>query len=218
MASRRLEDLDDKLVKAYEDTAAKYRKAYPRLPYPIITATNRPGTEQDALYNQPWDGKDNNANGRVDERAEKVTNARAGQSPHNYMPSLAFDVAFVDDNGRLDWNPDLFDKFAAILLKNHKGITWGGNFRSFKDKPHYERTGWKKLAKPENKMYRLEHNYMKGTFVKSIQEALVDRGYKITVDGVFGPATDAAVRDWQRRNQLKIDGVAGPKTIKSLGL
>jgi hypothetical protein len=35
-------------------------------------------------------------------------------------------------------------------------------------------------------------------------------------DGIFGPDTDAAVRDYQRRNGLQVDGICGPKTWASI--
>jgi N-acetylmuramidase/Putative peptidoglycan binding domain len=53
----------------------------------------------------------------------------------------------------------------------------------------------------------------KGEFVKVLQEMLQKIGYKqIVADGNFGRGTDAAVRDFQKNNNLLIDGVVGPKT------
>lgn len=42
-------------------------------------------------------------------------------------------------------------------------------------------------------------------------------GYKLAVDGVYGPATTAAVIDWQRKHGLQVDGIAGAQTVASLG-
>jgi peptidoglycan hydrolase-like protein with peptidoglycan-binding domain len=42
------------------------------------------------------------------------------------------------------------------------------------------------------------------------------RGYPITVDGIFGPITDAAVRAFQRSKQLTVDGIVGPNTWSAL--
>jgi peptidoglycan hydrolase-like protein with peptidoglycan-binding domain len=40
----------------------------------------------------------------------------------------------------------------------------------------------------------------------------------LVVDGVYGPATEAAVREFQRRKHLEVTGVAGPLTLSRLGL
>lgn len=40
----------------------------------------------------------------------------------------------------------------------------------------------------------------------------------LQVDGDFGPATEAAVKELQRRQGLTIDGIAGPRTLTALGI
>ena len=53
--------------------------------------------------------------------------------------------------------------------------------------------------------------------VKVWQQLLVDRGYGIKVDGVFGNATNHVLFDWQRKHPpLRIDAIGGPATWHSL--
>lgn len=40
----------------------------------------------------------------------------------------------------------------------------------------------------------------------------------IDADGEFGPKTETALKDWQKKNGLAADGVAGPDTFMSMGL
>lgn len=52
---------------------------------------------------------------------------------------------------------------------------------------------------------------------KEIQQALKNAGiYLGTVDGIIGPKTKKAIKDFQAQNSLAIDGKVGPKTWAAL--
>lgn len=89
----------------------------------LIYCTLRDNTEQDSLYAQGRTKK-----GRI------VTNAKGGYSYHNY--GLAFDcVPSID--GRARWDRiDLYNKMGRI--GRSLGLVWGGDFKSFKDRPHFQ--------------------------------------------------------------------------------
>jgi hypothetical protein len=58
----------------------------------------------------------------------------------------------------------------------------------------------------------------KGTLVTELQTRLADAGYldRRGVDGRFGPQTDSALRQFQKRSGLVADGIYGPKTADAL--
>jgi hypothetical protein len=59
---------------------------------------------------------------------------------------------------------------------------------------------------------------MQGPDVRALQEMLVNNGFVIVVDGIFGPGTRDALALYQGRNGLTQDGIAGPSTRASLGI
>lgn len=106
-----------------------------------FTQTLRTDKEQDDLYAL---GRTKiNPNGKTTERplGYTVTKAKAGQSIHNY--GLAFDIVILkdlDNSGSFktaSWDDDSNWKKVVAYFKD-KGWTWGGDFKSFKDTPHFD--------------------------------------------------------------------------------
>lgn len=109
--------------------------------------TLRTNAEQDALYAQGRTKLFDNTGKRLG----VVTNAKGGQSIHNY--GLAFDIVLLldkdgdgtfeaaswdvkadnDKDGVSDWK-EVTDYFKT------KGWFWGGDFKSIIDPPHFEKT------------------------------------------------------------------------------
>jgi peptidoglycan hydrolase-like protein with peptidoglycan-binding domain len=54
---------------------------------------------------------------------------------------------------------------------------------------------------------------MQGAPVKRLQTKL-----SVEADGVFGPATEKSLRDFQKSAGLAVDGIAGPDTFTAIGL
>ena len=58
-----------------------------------------------------------------------------------------------------------------------------------------------------------------GNEVTAIQQKLKERGlYTGNVDGIYGPNTQSAVIKFQKQQGLSADGIAGPATLKRLGI
>ncbi len=55
-----------------------------------------------------------------------------------------------------------------------------------------------------------------GAVVRDLQISLSALGYPLPADGVFGPATEAALRRFQADRHIAVDGLAGNETCKAL--
>ncbi len=97
-----------------------------------VTSSYRTFAEQDALY----------AQGRT-KPGSIVTNAKGGQSLHNY--GLAVDVVPIV-NGQPKWDvpESTWQKIGAAGKR--QGLEWGGDWTSFKDRPHFQMTGGKSVS------------------------------------------------------------------------
>lgn len=117
-----------------------------------ITQGLRTFKEQDDLY----------AIGRT-KPGKKVTNAKGGQSIHNY--GLAVDICLIIDGKIASWdtvkdwdNDKVADWYECVKIFAKYGWDWGGNWKTFKDLPHFEKknipssngivkTSWRTLSK-----------------------------------------------------------------------
>ena len=115
----------------------------------------RTWAEQGALY----------AKGRT-APGPKVTNAAPGQSMHNY--GLAVDIVLIIDGQTASW--DILKDFdgdreadwmeVVRIFKAH-GMKWGGDFATFKDRPHFEMSFGKSI--PELLRLHNQSAFISGT-------------------------------------------------------
>lgn len=132
---------------------AQYREINKLLPKGVrlrFSHVFRTIAEQDALFAQ----------------RPRVTRAKGGQSIHNY--GLAFDIVILldkDQNGTFEtavWEGFNFD-FVVKYFKS-KGWEWGGDWKSFPDRPHFQMTFGhtaKSLKKLIDAGKYIEHNGIK---------------------------------------------------------
>lgn len=73
-------------------------------------------------------------------------------------------------------------------------------------------------GKEPPRLLRLADPPLHGDDVRHLQEALCHAGFPLDADGVFGPQTEEAVRRFQQRAGLQVDGVVGVETWGALGL
>lgn len=210
------------------------RRAYTEDINVQISSGFRSFAEQTRLYNQ----------GRTTS-GSIVTNARAGQSNHNY--GLAIDYFLTSEDGaKALWNVNAQWRRVAAIGKT-LGFVWGGDWSSFKDYPHLEMMGGLTIRDLQNgRRPNLKTNFVPsespqtgGTQVKApkpakqtqtgsshiraAQSFANSRNYPtkarftpLVVDGFNGPKTnDALTRIYQYFAGVAIDGVFGPQSRRN---
>lgn len=116
--------LHPKIRQSALDAYSEAIQATPVGVHPVVDQTLRTFAESDALY----------AQGRT-RPGSIVSNAKAGQSYHNY--GLGLDFHLIVD-GKDVWEVDRNWMIVVNVFKKH-GFSWGGDFAgNFKDYPHFE--------------------------------------------------------------------------------
>jgi peptidoglycan LD-endopeptidase CwlK len=113
------------LIPAAQAKAREFMKALAGQPltYRILSGT-RTYAEQNTLFAQK----------------PSVTKARGGQSNHNF--GVAWDIGIFEGGkyytGATKKEEKAYDDLGALIKAKVPGIEWGGDWKSFKDKPHYQ--------------------------------------------------------------------------------
>ena len=94
------------------------------------------------------------------------------------------------------WYADLGDSLVTSILSGTSGVTTS-------------------VITPTNTKNYLQYGDT-GSDVKTLQTKLNKVGYKLAVDGSYGNATRSAVKSFQTKYKLEIDGIAGKNTIAKL--
>lgn len=137
----------ESLLKDYKDANNKLGKGC-RLRFVYVVRTD---AEQDALYSLGRTKVNPDGKSSRKPMGNIVTNAKGGQSIHNY--ALAFDIVLMYDNNNdgvfeeVSWNmlkdgdhDGIADWQEMITFFKSRGYEWGGDWRSFKDNPHFQRS------------------------------------------------------------------------------
>jgi peptidoglycan L-alanyl-D-glutamate endopeptidase CwlK len=122
--NNRSEDNIKTLAPKAQILARRFLNALSNFDVRIISGT-RTYAEQNALYRK----------GRYGNTEQKVTNAKGGQSNHNF--GIAWDIGLFE-NGSYITSDLKYRELAAIVLPQIPALEWGGNWLTFQDSPHYQ--------------------------------------------------------------------------------
>ncbi|KOR81648.1 hypothetical protein AM232_10080 [Bacillus sp. FJAT-21352] len=225
-----------------ESALEMVKRAYQEGIFVQISAGYRSMEEQAKLYGQGRLGYIYDGKNYSDLSKPRVTNAKPGQSYHNY--GLAVDYFIVSDDGKnAIWTVDAKWRRVAAIGKS-LGFEWGGDWSSFKDYPHLDMTGGLTYSQLNAGTKPRLISKVNGTTppakqvdseviikdipakdsgnqtIRSIQRTLNSRySTKIDVDGYYGPNTKKAlIKGFQTElnkqygAKIKVDGIWGPQT------
>lgn len=156
MLNNSLKALHPDLVRVQAGGAKLYAYRYPKGPKLSVNETSRSQPVQDAYFSvtrepvakvkELYKAAGLYAIGDKEAAGPKKTNAKYGQSSHNFPLGRAFDSRLVDANGKYVGDAEAYKRVwecmrdAAIVLDVK--VTWGG---TWDDGPHIELTDWRTI-------------------------------------------------------------------------
>ncbi len=150
--------------------------------------------EQDALY----------AQGRTSP-GSIVTNAKGSSYSSQHQWGIAFDFYRNDGTGAYNESGSFFEKVGRLATSI--GLGWGGDWLSFKDRPHLYLPDWGSTATQLKQKYGTPGQFQKtwdtGDDVKEVIAAPSKGGY----------SRKQFIRDVQAAIGANVDGIAGSETF-----
>lgn len=198
-----------------------------------ISECLRTKAEQDALY-----AKGRTSPGNI------VTNAKGSTYSSQHQWGIAFDFYRNDGTGAYNESGNFFENVGAIAKSI--GLGWGGDWTSFKDRPHLYLPDWGSTTTKLKQMYSTPEKFMStwgntnsnasfetSTTAASVSNQLVKTGqahvnnfvqYGLSLDGICGQNTKkAGIKVLQHAmnldygNTITEDGIWGSKSRAKLG-
>lgn len=193
-----------------------------------------------SLYNQTVESID----GTGDNWGYAERNVRGSTTDiSNHASGTAIDLRAtkhpLGTDPRTNFTAGQIDAINRIIAACAGVVRWGGSYVGRKDGMHFELSDGSTEAQCATALTRIRATGgfslspapvqagspvlqagSQGENVKALQRVL-NAWYptlKLTVDGIFGPATTAAVKYLQQRAGLTTDGIVGPKTRAVLHL
>lgn len=140
------------------------------------------------------------------------------ETTHNHVGVLVTDTCVCEAKGTASG-------VVHTPLSNKKWTYWGllncvdYGETTATEKPTATSSTSGKVTKPTSTVtsgYSTLRRGMKGELVRTLQTILAKDGSTLEIDGIFGIGTQSAVKSFQKRHGLVVDGIVGPKTWAEL--
>lgn len=181
---------------------------------PLVVETYRPLERQYYLYGQGRSVSTCVGAGVPKKYAQKY--ARGGSKVTWTLNSIHIKRCAVDlipqRNGKAIWNSKDSETKQIISIMESVGFEAGANWSSSPDSPHFQVKGisvtGKCFTRTNNNKY----------ITKVIQKQLKKAGFykEYTVDGIWGTATDNAIKKWKKSLGWKVNKKIGTTALKKL--
>lgn len=181
---------------------------------PLVTETYRPQERQYYLYGQGRSFSQCIGAGMPKKYANKY--ARGGDQVTWTLNSMHTKRCAVDlipqRDGKAIWNSKDAETLKIIEIMQSVGFEAGANWEYSPDSPHFQVAG----VKVKGKTFKKSNT---NKFVtKMIQRQLKKAGFykDYVVDGIWGKATDTAVKKWKKSKGWKVNKKIGCVALKAL--